>query len=792
MSSPLGATGLGLAGRGDPTGPTGPAEGVDLRPVGLGAAAWLGSWLATAGEPRWWLAGAAIVAVGVVASALSRSRWWWAATLVLAVALGCGVLRVQQLSSGPVAELADARAVVQVDAVLRGTPRTFAAGPTRPQSWVSAATVTAVAGRGDAWATGVSVELWASGEEVSRWQRLAPGTLVRVTARLGQADPDSPAAAEARARGGPQVIAPPGPVDAAVERVRAGLRAACAGLSPDARALVPALVVGDTAALDPETTATFKTTGLTHLTAVSGANLVLLLAFVRMVLVAVGVRGRAVSLALAVTVFGFVALCLGEPSVVRAAAMGLVALAALGRGGTGRQGLRYLAVAAWALVLWDPWISRSFGFALSVTASAGLLWWAGRWADALSRWAPRWVAEAVSVPLAAQLATQPIVTAISGQVSLVGLLANALAAPLVGPATVCGFLAAGLSVVWPPGAAALAWLAGWCAQGLCWIARLCAALPGAATTWPTTWAAIVLVAVVCWLIGLAMPTLLGSRALAVAAAVALVVALLRTPTPPGWPPAEWSVLSCDVGQGDATLIRAGPAEAVLVDAGPDPVALERCLGQAGVTTVPLVVLTHLHADHVSGLPALRRFGVRQVVTSAIRTPAGGEAIVAGLVAAGPVRVTASTGMAWAVGAARVEVLSAASALTVAGEAEGESSAENDASLVLRASVEGLSVLLAGDLEDAGQAGRIGLGGAVDVDVLLVPHHGSSRQDPAFLELTTPQLALISVGAGNDYGHPTQKTLALVGGLTGTVLRTDQHGSIAVARSPDGLRVTTQR
>lgn len=767
-------------------------ERFDPRPVGVALASWASAWAATSGDARWWLAAAgACVALAVLAR-LRRSRAAAALLLIALAALGSGVLRVTQLADSTVARLASEGAIVEVDAELRGAPRVFAATATRPEAWVMPATVLAVAGRGEAWATRVPVELRASGAEVVAWSTLPPGSVVRVAVRLSVADPDAGLAALARARGRPVLIAGPGPVDAAVERVRAGLRAASADLSPDARALVPALAIGDTSQLPADTVAQFKTTGLTHLTAVSGANLVLLLGFVRAVAIGLGVRGRRLVAVSAVTVWVFVVLCLAEPSVVRAAAMGLVALAALGSGGRGRQGLRYLCVAVLVLVWWDPWISRSLGFVLSVAASAGLLMWASRWADVLARWAPRWLAEAVAVPLAAQLATQPIVTAISGQVSLVGLLANAVAGPLVGPATVFGFAAAGVSVVWLPLAKALAWVAGWCAQGLCWIAGLGDALPGAAAPVPAGWPVVVLVAVGCVLVARLVPLVLARRWLSLGVAVLLVAALSRTPTPPGWPPPSWTVVSCDVGQGDATLIRAGPGQAVLVDAGPDPTLLRRCLDQLGVSSVPLALMTHLHADHVTGLSALAGRGVRTVVTSGLRTPASGAAIVDALVATGVEHVAAEAGSSWTVGEARVEVLAADEVVGIGLAEEGESSGENDASLLLRVTAGGLTVLLAGDTEDTGQQRRMAVQDLVDVDVLLVPHHGSSRQWPSFLAATTPEVALISVGAKNDYGHPTAKTLKLVGGLTPNIVRTDQHGSVAVARVDGRLVVTTQR
>ena len=154
-------------------------------------------------------------------------------------------------------------------------------------------------------------------------------------------------------------------------RKQAGLRAfvpACP------RALVPALVLGDTSGVDDDLAEQFRRTGLTHLTAVSGANLTLLLVFLRVVAVRIGVRGRWLTGVLLAGVAAFVAVCLGEPSVVRAAAMGVVGMAALGRGSRPGRGVRYLATAVLGVVLVDPWLSRSVGFWLSALAAIGTCW----------------------------------------------------------------------------------------------------------------------------------------------------------------------------------------------------------------------------------------------------------------------------------------------------------------------------------------------------------------------------------------------------------------------------------
>lgn len=747
------------------------AEQVDLRPVGLAAVSWGAMWLASSGRVE--VLGAAWLGPLVLVAAAHRRRSWYLAALALVAAacLTAGGVRVWGQGASPVRALAAERAVATVEVTV-GAGRLLPAAGVRPERWFATGRLDAVEARGRAWRGGAVVELTASGDQARAWASVPLGTRVRAVVSLAEPDADAGREAVVRAREPPRAVAGPGAVDRTVQALRDGLRRASDPLAPDARALVPALVVGDTSRITDELADRFRVTGLTHLTAVSGANLTLLLVFLRAVAVGLGVRGHALTVVLVGGVAAFVLLCLGEPSVVRAAGMGLVGLAALGWGGGRRQGVRFLSIAVLVLVFVDPWLSRSLGFALSVTASAGLLWWAARWTAVLSGWLPRWAAEAVAVPLAAQLATEPIVVALSGRVSLVGLLANALAGPLVGPATVLGFVATGLSVVWLPAAVACAWLAGWCAQGLCWLARLGDALPGAAVPWPATPGSVLLVTVACLLASLVLPALLARRGLTLALAALLVVALARTPTPPGWPPGAWDVVVCDVGQGDAVVLNAGAGAGVLVDAGPDPRLLGACLDQVGVSAVPLVFVTHPHADHIGGLPAVADRGVRRFVTSS----------------------DARAGASWTVGRVLVEVMAAPPTPSddPAGPGEGESSAVNDASLLLRATVGELTVLLAGDAEEQGQERHLGLGGRLDVDVLLVPHHGSSRQSPAFLELTRPRVAVVSVGAGNDYGHPTARTLRLVSGLDAVVVRTDEAGAVAVSRRAGSLLVTTQR
>lgn len=649
-----------------------------------------------------------------------------------------------------------------------------------------------VDGRGSAWRVRTPVLVTVSGGGVSAWSKVLVGTRVATRARLQVANPGSDFSAVARVSGAMTVVSPPSPGLRLVEQVRAGLREAVSDRAPEPRALVPALVLGDTSAMTPELTSDFGTTGLTHLTAVSGANLTLLLAFLLLLARWVGVRGwwlRGVGL-LGVVVF--VALCRTEPSVLRAAAMGLVALAALGAGG-GPKGLRTLSVAMVALLLVDPYLSRSLGFTLSVLASGGIVWWAGRWASILHGWLPRFVAESVAVPLAAHLATVPVVAAISGQVSMVGVLTNAIAGPWVGPATVFGFAAAGLSLLSAPAAALAGFGAAWSAQMIVWVAHVGARFPGASWHWPATPGALLLLGVLSLVIATVMPHLLSRWWLALLLALVLVAGFVRAPVQLGWPPKDWVFVACDVGQGDALVLRVAESQAMVVDTGPDPAPLGRCLGSLGVRAVPVVILTHFHSDHVGGLPAVfDRRSVGEMWVGPLASPPQEAARVSALAAQQRLAVrTPRVGERGDVGEATWQVLGPVGEHRV-GDSDGESAEENDASLVLMVTVRGIRILLTGDLEPSGQAAVVASGADLHADVLKVAHHGSGNQDPAFVAATGARVAVVSLGADNSYGHPAPRTVRLVQSLGMTLLRTDEQGAVAVTARSGSLAVVTER
>ena len=275
------------------------------------------------------------------------------------------------------------------------------------------------------------------------------------------------------------------------------------------------------------------------------------------------------------------------------------------------------------------------------------------------------------------------------------------------------------------------------------------------------------------------------RAIAAAGCLGALVVLVPTRfVSPGWPVDGWAMAACDVGQGDAILLSAsgGADRAVLVDTGPDPGLIGGCLDRLGVRRLPLVVLSHLHADHVGGLAGvLAGRAVGAVAIGPLRSPAWAFDQVrrlTGQAAVPLVELRAGQRLAWP--ALTIEVLGPGrSPPPVAGD---DGTPVNDASLVLRADTTAGRILLTGDLELAGQAELMASGVDVGADVLKVPHHGSRYSSPRFLAAVRPRLAVVSVGAGNRYGHPNRDVLGTLTSAGVKVMRTDQHGDVVIAGS----------
>ncbi|WP_427895664.1 ComEC/Rec2 family competence protein [Kribbella sp. GL6] len=669
----------------------------------------------------------------------------------------------------------------------------------RPPYVVVKATVVEVRGRASGQSSGsVRVRTPVLLIGTAKWKDVRYGQHVDANGRLERAD-GGEVAAMLSTRSPPRIVdAPPWWLRAA-ERVRAGLRQAVVHQPEDVRGLVPALVMGDVSGVSAELNADFRTTGLTHLSAVSGTNLTLLLAFLLPLARLVGVRARGLTVVGVLTVVVFVVLARPQPSVLRAAAMGLIALAAMTGGGGQRRAVRSLSVAVIVLLLLDTSLARSAGFALSVLATAGIVLLGPGWRDALARWLPGWLADAISCPLAAQIACTPIVAWLSGQVSLVAVVANLLAGPMVGPATILGFVAAGGALLSTGLAQLVGWVAGWPARWIILVARAGADLPGAENAWPATVFGVAVLTVLCLALVFGMHRILARPIAMILATVVLAVVVLRPIGSLGWPPRDWLFVVCDVGQGDGLVLKAGDGTAVVVDTGPDPAAMDRCLKDLGVRRIPVLVLSHFHADHVGGLAGVlagRQVGEIEVtpyfspraeydrVTElaaqhgvGIRTVAFHEQRVVGQV---------SWTTLWP---AKVPALPAAGVSSATSTDEG--SPENNASIAMMVEVGGLRILLTGDLEPESQRAVVASGVDLRADVLKVPHHGSARQDPAFVAAVNARLAVISAGRDNDYGHPAPRTLDLLSHDAVRTATTNVSGSLVVTNTNNHLSLATR-
>ncbi|MDO4783567.1 MAG: ComEC/Rec2 family competence protein [Propionibacteriaceae bacterium] len=768
--------------------------GRDLRLVPVAAAMWAMAWAVTGGATIPWWGIALLLAACAAAAASGRP----VVAAVCVVAAGTALIagaRQGHLSGGLPADLGNDGAYVEVEAVLRGDLMVYPGRGARPPAGVVTLDVRSVSGHGSAARVSVPAKGFLSGEALAAFGEIHPGSAVRLNALARAAEPGDGVGFVLRIAEAPRVLSAPGLADRAVNRYRAALRDALAASPAEQAALVPSLVVGDTSAITGEMSERFRATALTHLLAVSGANLTLLLGFVLGVARWCGVRGWWVRAIAVVAVAAFVAVCRAEPSVLRAAAMGLVGLAALGTGRGRQKGTQYLCVAVLVLLAIDPWLSRSWGFALSVSASAGILCWAPGWQDAMRAWAPPWLAEAICVPLAAQLATQPLVTALSGQVSVVGLVANALVGPFVGPGTVLGLIAGGLCLLWAPLGTMAGWLAGWVVQPILWVASVGAGLPAAA--WPvrTDAVTLVLLGFGCLAVGAAAKAVLARRCAAGLLVAGLLIASGQAPPVLGWP-GTWGVVFCDVGQGDTTVLRAGPGQAVLVDTGPEPDSALDCLRSLGIRRVPLLILTHYHADHVGGLGrVLEEFPVGQILVSRLASPVAAAREVSASAKRAGVQVKAATpGERYQVGEVSLTMVWAGEAAPEHGADadQVESVVQNDASIIAVVEVAGLRLLLPGDAELDGQRAGLRSAEALQISlkahILKLPHHGAARQEPDFFSATGATLAVASAGRHNDYGHPSPRALSLAARFGMQVRRPDPAGSVAVARAENGRAV----
>jgi competence protein ComEC len=537
-----------------------------------------------------------------------------------------------------------------------------------------------------------------------------------------------------------------------LDAIRDGLRGASG--TGDSGALIPGMVLGDTSLQSQSFKNEMRRSGLTHLVAVSGANFAIVSTFI---LYLMQFLIRRIPLRLAVTalfLIAFISLVRPSPSVLRAAAMASVLLLAQGTH-RGRDSLPALGFAIGAVIVADPWQVRDPGFALSVLATAGLLLLAPRLIESFSKKIPRPLAIVIAIPLSATLFCTPVIVAISGQISLMSILANVLAAPAVAPITILGFIAGVISPFVPAVSGILIWVIKPLATWIAWIASLISDLPLIALA--TGSKSFLIIA------GIIALGFIFNRKVVIGALVLLIVVswFLR------FPGGDWQVANCDVGQGDAMVVNLGNNRGILLDVGPDPIALDRCLHQLGIKKIELLIMSHSHADHVGGYAgaadgreiAMQWYGNVRAGTRAIFQSTRGEVTIDVLWPQGQ----------WA---------------------EEQESDPNNSSIAIILRAPGFSLFAGGDMEPESQGEIASL--IREVDIYKVSHHGSKFQDEGFTRALSPRISIISVGAQNTYGHPAPQTINALTRLGSRVLRTDLDGAIAIKVRGNEFIVRTSR
>jgi competence protein ComEC len=585
----------------------------------------------------------------------------------------------------------------------------------------------------------------------------------------------------------PRVVGRRGGIGGVADRLHAHVEQTLArATAGERRAVLTGLVLGEEGGIDTSLRDAFRASGLTHLLAVSGQNVAITAIGVVWVARLAGI-GRIAGEGLAILVVLAYALAVGwQPSVVRAAVAGI--LASLGWI-TARPRDRWHAMAVGALVLlaWTPTAGLDPGFQLSFAAVAAIFLAVPRVAGVPDAYpVPRGVWDVLVVAVACGLVTAPIVWLHFGSVALWTVPANLAAEPAMPPLIALSLAAAASEPVLPGVATSLAWLAGWCAAWIAFVARVVSGWPSAQIHSAVALTAVLALA--------AAPV--GVRRLPryrrgvaavglVSVALTLAAAACAFRPVPSWaPPQGLRVTFLDVGQGDSALVEA-PGGAVLVDEGPPEADVAGQLRAMGVRALTAIVLTHPQRDHIGGAAdVLDGLRVGEVEDPGIEAPSADHdaAMAAARRRHVPVEIV-HEGDAFRIGKLRLRIL-------WPDEPGLPSEDPNQHAVVALASYGATDVLLTADAE-SDVTGRLRI---PPVEVLKVAHHGSEDPGlPDLLRTLRPRLAVISVGNGNDYGHPRPETIAALQAEPGLeTLRTDESGRIVVESDGRTLTVRAQR
>ncbi|WP_262104609.1 ComEC/Rec2 family competence protein [Arthrobacter sp. Marseille-P9274] len=826
---------------------------LDLRLAGAALTGWLlvlGLLRASAGVSlslAGFCSGAALVLAGwlVLRRRRGKQLGLLAGTALLLVcllallSLVTGVRLAERLS-GPIAETIGTKAYVTVELVATSdAARSRAPSRFGGERYLVSARIVSAAGGGRKFEAATPVLVLGS----EAWKSVRYADRIRTAGTLTASEPGSAEQALLNASAAPAAVGSPASAET-VNRIRAAFIVMTRPLPEDARGLLPGMAFGDREQQTDELADAMRRTGLTHLLAVSGANCSYLLGFVFLLAQSCRVSRWCAAVCGVAALVGFVMLVRPEPSVLRAAVMGAVGVAAL-LTGRRRASLTFLSVAVLLLLVADPWLAGEYSFILSVLATLGLVLFGSRCSEWLQRWLLKPLADAMAVPIAAQVFCTPVLVLLRPELALYSVPANILAAPVVPIVTITAMAALALLPLLPLVAGWLVYAAGLPTLWVAWIARTFSELPFAALPWLQGGAGSLAAAAAGGGVLLALclaatwntrregQEALAGRARSLMRPCLRLRSIVRAARRPGrrtvrgpalrvgrrkdsarlaaWTLApalavgslagwldgqsagsasadRWDVAACDVGQGDGIVIRTGPSRAMVIDAGPEPGPMDTCLDQLGIESVGTLVLTHMHLDHYGGMAGVfdgREVG--SVLLGSAKPDLPGE-VTAELRRQGITPERGAAGRHGAEGSASWSVLWPTKA--------GAGGNENDSSIVLLVEVRAedgaaFRLLLTGDLESEAAGVMLrGLGGqAPVVDLLKVSHHGARNGGTNMLERLQPRAALISVGKDNDYGHPAPEILSALSRHQIPVFRTDVIGTVLVELRDGRMLVT---
>lgn len=751
----------------------------DARLVPAALAAYACAWTVLEGVagPSWWVGVALASAVLAVAARRSAGTIWITCAAVVAVAASAHLSDAVRWTGG-IASAIDSGRTVAFEGTVVGEPQPIG--------------VARYGAEDERWKVVLAVSRWSDDAGASHparaqivvladaeWSHVDFGDALAATGKLTAAGAGRPVALAWDAQISARRAA--SGVPAVVSRFRDAFRRDASALSPPVRGLTVGMVIGDTTDMDASQVRDMRTTGLTHLTAVSGAHFAALALALGFLARSLGWRRPARVLVLACAMASFVALVFPSASVVRAAWMGGVVVVALAWGRPA-QALPALASAVIGLLVADPFLALSYGFALSVLATAAIALWAPVLANCLSRvLAPR-LARVVAVPLAAQVACAPVIVLLNPGLGPYAVPANLVAVPCAAATTILGLTGVLASAVSPAVGHLLATTASLPAWPIAWAARGFARAPYAWLPWPSGAAGALLAATLAGTLIAATSARRVAGWARIAATIAVLGVVGASPSlrealsAGAWrAPSDWRIAVCDVGQGDAVLLRTGANSAVMIDVGPPGGAGVACLRAHGVASVPLLILTHPHADHDGAIrEALAAVPIGRAWVSAVAWDGTNDRAVTALRAAGVPTSTPPAGTSIVVGWVRLSTWHGP-------RASAATSAEvNDSSLVSWGDVDGVTFLELGDLQATGQAALSRTTALVPgVNVVKVAHHGSASQDPSLAAALAARVAVVSVGAGNPYGHPSEAALAEYSRSKAMVVRTDECGEVDI-------------